>query len=311
MNKIPRFLSFCFGLFLFSVAGISQNVNPESPAQGWELSGYLRGSDGGAMLFRDAIAIDLDSEGNGYVVDRGWHRLLKFSPEGILRKEIGGFGDGPEQFDDPHDVDAHLTLNIFVADYNNNRIVRFDGNLNYLSDFRTDFEDDYHFEMPLSVAVSGQYDMFVLEDLNKRVIKFDRFNQPQTAFGDATENLGQLLAPHQIAIGEDGKVFVSNAAGKGVVVYDYLGNFLEKIVHPDFRQPAGIYCRESQLLVADSEGKQIYFYRDGKRLSGRLDLKPYQIRPVDVAVKFAGEKRNAVLYVLSSGKCLLFRKKAD
>lgn len=302
-----------FGIFVLFLLcfhpGITGEPVPESFAEGWVLSGYLMGSEGEPMVFLDAIALDLDSEGNIYVIDRGRHRLLKFSPGGILRKEIGGYGDGPEQFDDPHDVDAHLTLNVFVADYNNNRIVRFDANLNYLNEFRTNYEDAYHFEMPLSVAVSGQYDVFVLEDLNKRVIKFDRFNQPQTAFGDATENLGQLLAPHQITIGQDGRVFVSDPAQKAVVVFDYLGNFLEKIVHPDLRQPGGIYSSgDGELLIADNEGEGIYFFREGRKFSGRLDLTGQGIRPVDAALGYSGGKKQAVLYILTTGKCFIFRR---
>ncbi len=280
--------------------------------QQWIVVGTFDGADSPSGSFREAVAIDLDSEGNVYIVDRGLNRLLKFSPQGIFKNEIGGYGRGTESFNDPRDVDAHLTLNIFVADYNNNRIVRFDKNLNYLSDFRPDPDSPYYFEMPLSVRVSNQYDMFILEDLNKRVIKFNRFNQPQVAFGNAADNLGQLLSPCQLAISDKNKIFVSDPGQKAVVVFDYLGNFLTEIKNPDFQQPLGISAtRLDELVVADPESHSIYFFSDGQSFSGRLNLEEQNIRPVDVSLLHMRGKTDQFLYVLTPHNCLVFKKSGN
>ena len=79
----------------------------------------------------------------------------------VQLKDVGGFGNGPHQFNDPRDVDAHLALSIYIADYNNNRVVRLDSRMYYLSDFKTSLDSPYYFEMPLSVAVDNQYDIFI------------------------------------------------------------------------------------------------------------------------------------------------------
>ena len=291
----------------FPAVTICQEQSPNATLS-WSVVQQLDGSRTPSGKFQDAVAVDLDSEGNIYIVDRARHRLVKYDQNFVFVKEIGGFGTGGEQFNDPRDVDAHLTLNIYVADYNNNRIVRFDGNLNYLNEFKSRAENNYYFEMPLSVGVSGQYDMFILEDLNRRIIKFDRFSEPQVAFGDNTENLGQLLNPHQLTVSEGGKIFVSDPAAKAVVVFDYLGNYAGEITHPDLQQPKGVsVAADGTLLVCDSETRQIFFFKNGQSFGGVLNVSGWGIKPQDVVMAVARKSTARLLYVLSPQKCLILK----
>jgi hypothetical protein len=276
----------------------------------WEIIRVLDAQETPSGALQNISAIDLDTEGNLYILDSGRNRLLKYSSSGIFIKETGGFGKGPEQFNDPRDVDAHLTLNIYVADFNNNRIVRYDSNLNFLNDFSTDFESPFYFEMPLSVAVNGQYDLFILEDLNKRIVKFDRFNQPLAAFGKASENLGQLLGPYRLALGNKNEIYVADPLNKSIQVFDFLGNYLMEIVHPDFIEPRGIFLSpQGQLLVADPKGQKIYFYDNSRKISEILNLRDLNILPLDVASWNPRTDKNAILYVASVRHCLIMTKK--
>lgn len=307
------FLHTILGLFMaaFLAAGSSPSalLNPDTTEKSWTISKVINGANSSSGPFQDAVAMDVDSEGNLFIVDRNRHRLIKFTSGGRFSKEIGGFGDGTEQFSEPTDVDAHLTLNIFVADYNNNRIVRFDSNLNYLNDLTARADGPYYFEMPLSVAVSGQYDIFLLEDLNRRVLKFNRFNQPQAAFGDVSENVGQLLGPRQITIDDEKKVFVSDPAQQAIMVFDYLGNYLYQVTHPDFRYPAGIsISSHRKLVVADAGSQSIFFFNEGRRFDGRLSLKSYGFTPVDVFLWNPRGSKHATLLVLTPKKCVIFKQ---
>ncbi len=301
---------FLLSLVIIFVVGFSfaqKNTSSRQPETSWELKLVFDGKDTPSGKFQDAVAIDVDSEGNLFIVDRARHRVVKFSSSGQFEREIGGFGRGPEQFSDPVDVDAHLTLNIFVADYNNNRIVRFDSNLNYLSEFTNNLDPFYYYEMPLSVAVSGQYDIFLLEDLNKRIVRFNRFNEPQFAFGDATNNLGQLLGPQKISVSEQGEVYVSDPAQKSVLVFDYLGNYLLEISHPDFQKPNGIDINKTgQLLITDSKRQKLYLFKNSRKFSKSIDLKQYKINPVDAVFRNIKVKEKQNLYVLTSNKCYIF-----
>ncbi len=305
--KLFNFLVFCFSCLSLISPRITLAGQLPDDVSNWRLVRTIDGENTPSGSLQNAVALDLDSQGNIYIVDQGRHRLIKFDSNGNFIKEIGGFGDGPEQFSSPTDVCARRTLNIFVADYNNNRIVRFDAHLNYLSEFIADSDNLLYFEMPLSVAVTGQYDIFVLEDLNKRIIKLNRFNQPLVSFGDASDNLGKLLEPYQLAISEEGEIFVSDLGAKSVVVFDYLGNFLYEIRHPDFVQPSGISTNlGNDLLVVDSETHKIYFFEEGKNFVGMFNVKAYSINLVDVALFYQSGKIQYWLYVLSPNRCWVF-----
>jgi hypothetical protein len=293
-------------VFVISIMGMgmvlfSQKV--ETP-QGWSVSGVLDGLETPTGSFIDISAIDLDSEGNLFILDSGRNRLLKYSVKGRLIKEIGGFGSFQDLFNEPRDLDAHLTLNIFVTDYNNHRVVLFDNHLNYLNEFKSVTDDLFYFEMPLSVAVNNQYDLFILEDLNKRIVKYDRFNQPKAQFGMATDNLGQLFGPHQVAMGSKNEIFISDPLSKSIQVFDFLGNFLREIVHPDFIEPLGIDVSPRDfLLVADQKGQKVYFFTTKGTLVEELDLKSFEIVPTDVALWRPGGTETTHLYVSSATKC--------
>ncbi|OGB60642.1 MAG: hypothetical protein A2Y94_03335 [Caldithrix sp. RBG_13_44_9] len=302
------------GVMILGWLVITSNTFAQEPQAesefSWEIIRVIDAQETPSGILQNISAIDLDTEGNLYILDSGRNRLLKYSSSGIFIKETGGFGKGPEQFNDPRDVDAHLTLNIFVADFNNNRIIRYDSNLNFLNDFIPDFESPFYFEMPLSVAVNGQYDLFILEDLNKRIVKFDRFNQPLAAFGKASENLGQLLGPYQLALGSKNEIYVSDPLNKSIQVFDFLGNYLREIVHPDFVEPRGIYISpQGQLLVADPKGQKIYFYDSSHKIFDVIDVRNFNIVPLDIASWNPRMDKNTVLYVASARHCLVMTRK--
>ncbi|UCF63531.1 MAG: NHL repeat-containing protein [bacterium] len=304
--KLYKSLTQILFILLCSALSFWVLAQDTEPAAKWRISTVIDGMDTPTGAFLNITAIDLDSEGNLYILDGGRNRLLKYSGNGQLMKEIGGFGSSQDRFNDPRDLDAHLTLNIYVADYNNDRIVLLDTHLNYLNEFKSLSDDLFFFEMPLSVAVNNQYDLFILEDLNKRIVKYDRFNQPSAQFGKASENLGQLLGPAQVAMGSKNELFISDPIAKSVIVFDYLGNFLNEISHPDFIEPRGIdVSLQEQLLIADQKGKKVYFYKTNGKLLDILDLAPYNIVPTDISLWQPRGSRHSQLYLSSVEKCYL------
>jgi hypothetical protein len=299
-------------LLIFQLIGFSICLNAQDELVNydqleWKILNILQGENTPSGSFKETIALDLDSEGNIFIVDRGKNRIVKLSSEGLFKTEVGGYGSGREELNDPRDIDAHLTLNVYVTDYNNNRIIRYDSNLNYLNEYASDIESPIYFEMPLSVAVSGQYDIFVLEELNRKIIKANRFNQPLITFGGNTENLGQLLRPYQIATGSDNKIFVSDPGKKSIVIFDYLGNFIRELVIPDFHDLAGIAVNQrNELVVVDKEKEKIYFFSNGLKYLGSFNAGEINIRPIDAFLRHPKGTKTMVFYVLTTEKCYIF-----
>ena len=70
-------------------------------------------------------ALSIDLKGIIYVVDTGNSRIIQFDHHGKYIYTIGGFGWETEQFDRPLDVSVKTGLDVFIADYNNERIERY------------------------------------------------------------------------------------------------------------------------------------------------------------------------------------------
>ncbi len=300
----------CMGMFWSAITLPAQEASAKAfGSQRWEVVATFDGSQTPSGKFQDAVALDLNSAGILFVVDRGRNRVMEFDASGRFLKEVGGFGRGSEQFDAPTDIDAHLTINIYVADFNNDRIVQMDRYLNFAGILSVDEQSPYYFAMPLSVAVSNQYDIFILEDLNKRIVKIDRFGNPRVAFGDASDNLGQLLSPRQLALNASGELFVTDAGRNAVLVFDYLGNFIREIQHPDFRQVRGVAVSlQETLLVTDVEARAVFFFRKGQFFQEKLQWEDAEFLPRDIALWDPRSENQMLLYVLTPEKCFIFRK---
>ncbi|HVO74130.1 MAG TPA: NHL repeat-containing protein [Ignavibacteriaceae bacterium] len=173
--------------------------------------------------FRDASSFYISSAGFIYVTDTGSDEVYKLDTLGNLKKEIGGHGWDEESFDDPADVFA-TPLNVYVSDKNNHRIQRFDKDLNFISQLRSDENTPLNeqFGYPLGCVTSTQGDMFILDSENKRIIKFDLFGNFIQNFGGYEAGAYTLNSPRKIAISPNNNIFVLD--GNTIKIFDQFGN---------------------------------------------------------------------------------------
>lgn len=92
---------------------------------------------GTAASFASIQGLALDNDGNLIVADQGNHAIRKVTPAGVVTTVAGtgssGYSDGlsnEARFNSPWDVVVDTNNNIYVADYNNNRIRKIDTNGN-------------------------------------------------------------------------------------------------------------------------------------------------------------------------------------
>ena len=209
--------------------------------------------------FNNARGISVGPAGAIYVADTGNDLLWRFNSAGDSTGQVGGYGQGEFQFDMPYDVCATNGVEIYVADYNNNRIERFDRTLANVATLSTDQsnDDSKRFGFPSGVAVSRLGDLFICDDENVRVLKVNTFSTVERTFGGYGEGAGTLTMPRQVAIGPNDDVFVSD---KGrVAVYDNFGNYLRSIGTGILRDPTGIGIGNGMIGVCDSD--MLYFFK--------------------------------------------------
>ena len=212
-----------------------------------------------------------------YVVDTGNNKVKVYSPSGDSLREIGGYGWGQLEFDQPYDVFAGDGLNIYVADYGNHRIQRFDKNLNYISTLNTRDDDDVskRFGYPAGITLSRLGDLFLLDTENIRVIKVNSFSTIERNFGGIDAGKGRLTNPRQVGIAGNDLVCVLDQ--DKIVVYDYFGNFIRTIGQGTLVEPRGFAIDKDTIYVSDHQ-EILLFDVQGRPLEA-LRLFPSQEEP--------------------------------
>ncbi len=240
-------------------------------------------------LFNAPSGLDFSEDGRLFIADRRNHRIQVFDPYGRFLANFGGYGMGDEKFDEPCDVWARSTLNIFIADYNNQRVQRYNKNLTYLNSKYSNpgEEDRFQHERILSMAYSPQGELFLLDAGENKVVKINQNDKGIAAFGFYESGRGQLIFPVQIDLTGNHRVIVSDAGARKIFVYDYFGNFLRYIEHPDFLAPGGLAVDDqNRIYVADAEAGMVFIFDlEGRYLAGFSNINGLTLkRPVDLTL---------------------------
>jgi DNA-binding beta-propeller fold protein YncE len=216
-------------------------------------------------------AFDVDINGNVYVLNPSRNTLQLFDRAGQLVREIGGPGWHDSEFDRPSGVWARNGIDVFVADYGNHRIQRFDRTLTFVSSFSTRDNDNprERFGFPTDVALSRQGELYLCDSENGRIVKVDRFTQVERVFGDFGGGKGRLTSPSRLAVGPADAVYVID--GDRVVVYDPFGNYERDLLQGVLHHPEALFAGSDMIIVAD-EGT-LYFLDGNERPTDAIQVK--------------------------------------
>lgn len=185
-----------------------------------------RGS--GAGQFAAIAGLAEDAAGRIYATDSSLDRLVRIDDmTGTNWLELGSPGAGASQFSTPLGVAVDAAGKIWVADSGNNRVVRFDdmAGLNWTT-FGTAGTGANQFSSPGAIAFDSAGRIYVADTGNNRVVRFDDLsgknwvalsviNLPPYAYN--------LISPSGLAVGSDGKIFISLANGNLFSVSDMTG----------------------------------------------------------------------------------------
>jgi DNA-binding beta-propeller fold protein YncE len=199
------------------------------------------------------------------------------------RKEIAGKtlgatagpGSGPGQFNAPHGLAVAPDGTLYVADSNNHRIQKFDQNGQFVMAFggfsgaNNTNPAPGTFNEPWGVAIGPDGSVYVADTWNHRIQKFDSAGVFVKAWGQAgqTDINGQgniFWGPRDLAVGKDGRVYVTDTGNKRIQVFDSEGTFITQFggagVQPgQLDEPVGIAIDPTtgNLVVADTWNQRI------------------------------------------------------
>jgi len=220
------------------------------------------------LLLSQPQAISIGPEGHVFVVDTGNNRILEFDNKGKFIYAAGGFGWNKEEFDRPLDVSAKTGLDIFIADFNNERIERYDKDLNHISSFYTDenISRSLQFGFPSCVDISRHGELFICDNENDRILKINSFGEPEASFGDFNWGEGQLEYPVKIELTPKDLVYVSDQGTDQIVIFDYYGNFVARFGSKILNKPNGLaWTEDEKLIVADSGNNRVVIFDKNNR----------------------------------------------
>lgn len=225
--------------------------------------------------FTRARGISIDPQGNIYVADAEANKIQKHTFDGKLAAEIGGYGWGQLEFDQPAGVTATNGLDIFIADYGNHRIQRFTRKLEYIATLytRESESEPQRFGYPTGVAVTRVGDVLVCDGENKRVLMFSKFSRFDLSIGGMNAGKGRLTEPIDVAIDDTDRILVLEP--RRVVVFDRFGNYLFAFGQDTLRTATGFGISGSSVFVAD--GFQVLEFSRHGMLERTIDCRIFSV----------------------------------
>ena len=201
--------------------------------------------------FQSTVALSVDPGGTLYVVDAGTNQILKISRDGKVLAHVGGYGWSEATFDHPSDISTPNGIDIFVADYANHRVQRFDIKLSDVSSFPTedDREQGLQFRYPRSVAYSRHGSLYVVDGENNQVVRITD-NHIENTFGGIDAGKGKLTHPTKVRVSTHDLVYVQDE--NALLVYDSFGNYINTIGKGLFHDLRTFTVVHQSLYVLDS-----------------------------------------------------------
>ncbi len=218
------------------------------------------------------------SFGELYLTESTRHEVYQLDRKGKILNKNGGFGWGKGNLDTPVDLSVSSGLDIFVADFNNHRIVRYDRLLNFLAVFPEPAQD-FALIYPRSLAVSQQGEIFILEEDNNEILRIDQENAEQIRFGGIEYGPNALQDPLLIRINQQGILHVLETTGT-VLRYNRFGAPLGKTGNDLSVGLREMVLLKNTILLFGGQSPNILCYNDRSHQWQRIQLEGYSEEPI-------------------------------
>jgi DNA-binding beta-propeller fold protein YncE len=169
--------------------------------------------------------VSFAANGDIYVADTHYHRVIAFDGEGDIAGEFGEFGKGDGCFVYPTDVafvGIGEDLQILVSEYGgNDRISVFDGAGEYIRSFSSWGSGKGQVSRPSAICVDGDREVLYIADAcNHRIAVYDFQGQLIKYFGTVGRGRGELRYPYDLALMPNGNLIVCEFGNNRLQLFD-------------------------------------------------------------------------------------------
>ncbi len=204
-------------------------------------------------------------DGNLYVADTHYYRVIVLSPEGEIIRQWGKFGTDDGCFIYPTDVEFSGDGRIFVSEYGgNDRINVFNEQGDFLYAFGSPGTGEGQLSRPSALCVDKSRSILYAADAcNHRIAVYDFNGVLKGYFGTAGSGAGELRYPYGLDILDNGTLVVCengnnriqlfSPAGQSVGLYGKAGRKTGELAYP-----WGVAVdKNSNLYIVDSGNNKI------------------------------------------------------
>jgi DNA-binding beta-propeller fold protein YncE len=216
------------------------------------------------------------------------NRVRVFTPTGALVRTIGsGPGTALGQVNAPRDAATDSAGNIYVADYNNNRVAKFSPTGAPLPGWGTRGSAAGQFIRPYGVEVDASNRVYVADSANGRIQQFTATGRYLRTYGADGTGPAQFFQLRRVAVGTGltPSVYGADLWGAKVLRFSQTGAYQQTFgggtgANGSFNEPSGLAV-DGQLFVTDSVNQRVQRFDTatgewqlsfGHRGWGKLDL---------------------------------------
>ena len=188
-----------------------------------------------------------------------------FAPDGTVEQQYSPtVGKGTGQLNAPRDAATDSAGNIYVADYANDRMVKFSPSFGFVKTWGTKGSGDGQFGRPYGVAVDSSNHVYVADSNNERIQEFDVNGGHIANFGSAGTGNGQFQQLRRVAVGSGAtpQVYGADLWGNHVMRFSNSGTFQRTYgttlaQDGGFNEPSGLAIGATYTYVVDSVNQRI------------------------------------------------------
>ncbi|XP_065912652.1 tripartite motif-containing protein 2-like [Dysidea avara] len=228
--------------------------------------------------------IAFGKDGVWVVADNNYHCVYLFDSQDKLIRTLGQYGkygSGNGQFQNPRGLSFDANNHLYVADFSNNRVQKFDVNGTYLLQFGHSGTGNGQLSNPQGVVVHNDKE-FVAEYSNHRVSVFHLNGQFSHIIGS-----GQLKYPWDVAVTTNNQLLVADYNNSCIVRFTLDGTYVGQFGNGHLSYPAGLTtdmcgfilvseCGNHRVSVFDKDGVFLHSFGSNGSAEGQFS-NPYGI----------------------------------
>ncbi|WP_428323787.1 6-bladed beta-propeller [Nitrosopumilus sp.] len=168
--------------------------------------------------------LEVDNQGNIFVVQTDVHRILKFDSNGKFIFQFGTHGSGEGEMTQPRDIAIDSSGDLYVVDGGNQRVLKF----NSAGDYLNTFGDSAFSYLPRlnmgGIHIDEEDNVFVAN--SGRIFKFNLDETLKDIYGQDGADKGEALFIMDMDIDSRGNLYASENNLDKILKFDENGNFL-------------------------------------------------------------------------------------